>query len=122
MSCSKRAPRARSSSWTTGRPTTRPEIVERYADAGVRHVLRERGGISAAGNAGLLESRGDLIAFLDGDDGWLPDKLALQLEHLHRHPSAGLVTGGEWLVFEDGRRDGGTTGRRWGRGYWGTRS
>lgn len=80
-----------------------PDVVARFAGAGVRYLRRERGGASAARNTGLLESRGELIAFLDGDDRWLPDKLALQLDHLRLHPSVGLVTGGEWLVFEDGR-------------------
>src|SRR5689334_1491177 len=49
-------------------------IVARYAAAGVRYVYQENGGASAARNRGLRETQGELVAFLDGDDRWLPDK------------------------------------------------
>jgi hypothetical protein len=39
----------------------------------------------------MRQARGELIAFLDADDIWLPDKLALQVSALDHHPSVGLV-------------------------------
>lgn len=77
-------------------------VVARYADRGVRYVYKENGGAGAARNRGITESRGDLLAFLDGDDRWLPDKLALQVEHIERNPTVGLVTGSERQVYESG--------------------
>ena len=78
-------------------------IVARYAAAGVRYLPRPHGGISAARNWGIRRSHGDLIAFLDSDDRWVPDKLARQVDHLRRYPQVGLVTGSEWQVYTSGR-------------------
>jgi GT2 family glycosyltransferase len=45
-------------------------------------------GVSAARNTGIRESSSPLIAFLDSDDYWLPDKLAAQISFLSEHPAA----------------------------------
>ncbi len=42
-------------------------------------------------NVGIRAARGDLIAFLDHDDVWLPEKLARQLEVLEANPDAAMV-------------------------------
>src|SRR5262245_21078047 len=46
----------------------------------VRYVWKPNGGVSSARNCGLVEAEGDLIAFLDADDVWHPDKLRRQIE------------------------------------------
>lgn len=76
------------------------EIVGRYADRGVRYLYKRNGGASSARNAGIRATGGDLLAFLDSDDRWLPEKTEIQLTHLAEYPSAGLITGGEWQVQE----------------------
>ncbi len=45
-------------------------------------------GVSAARNTGIRESHSPLIAFLDSDDYWLPDKLAAQVSFFSEHPEA----------------------------------
>jgi glycosyltransferase involved in cell wall biosynthesis len=45
-------------------------------------------GVSAARNAGLKASQSPFIAFLDSDDYWLPDKLAVQMDFFYRNPDA----------------------------------
>ncbi len=78
--------------------------VAGYAERGVRYLWQANRGISAARNTGIRAGQGDLLAFLDSDDRWLPDKLARQLDHLARFPTVGLITGSEWQVYEGGRR------------------
>ena len=50
----------------------------------VRYVRGSHGGEPVARNQGLEEARSDLVAFVDADDEWLPDKLAHQLEFMQK--------------------------------------
>ncbi len=58
-----------------------PAVVRGYGP-GVRLLHQDRQGPSAARNAGIAATSGDLVAFLDADDEWHPEKLERQLRVL----------------------------------------
>ncbi|MEM7546728.1 MAG: glycosyltransferase family A protein [Pseudomonadota bacterium] len=49
-----------------------------YGDA-VRCIVQDNGGVAAARNTGIDAARSDYVAFLDSDDRWPQEKLALQM-------------------------------------------
>lgn len=59
----------------------------------VRYLRQEKAGAGPARNLGMREAAGDLLAFLDHDDLWIPEKLALQVELLARCPDIEVATG-----------------------------
>jgi glycosyltransferase involved in cell wall biosynthesis len=66
------------------------EILEYFFDK-IRYVFQENQGVAAARNRGIQMARGELIAFLDQDDFWCPDKLALQVACFDAQPELGIV-------------------------------
>ena len=79
-----------------------PEIVKKFGPE-VRLLRKANGGQASAFNAGVPECRGEIIAFLDGDDWWAQGKLTAVSEALASDPSIGLVGHGITEVFSDGR-------------------
>lgn len=60
-------------------------------------------GASAARNAALAQAHGELVAFQDDDDIWLPDKLERQAAQLLREPAeVGLCLCGYLRLTRDG--------------------
>lgn len=69
-----------------------PDVVERVGGGRVRLVRGAHTGLPAAArNVAFAHARGEYIAYLDADDIWLPEKLALQVACFSAHPEAGLV-------------------------------
>jgi glycosyltransferase involved in cell wall biosynthesis len=81
------------------------ETTELLASYGRRiRVLRQANrGVSAARNLGIRASAGRLVAFLDSDDLWLPQKLAAQVAYFEEHPDA-LICQTEELWVRKGVR------------------
>lgn len=66
------------------------EIITRDFDA-VTYIYQENCGPSVARNTGIKHAKGELIAFLDSDDAWLPFKLEKQLQCLAEQPDLGMI-------------------------------
>lgn len=80
-----------------------PELVQDL-DPRVRLLRQRNAGPAAARNRGIAEARGELLAFLDADDLWLPGKLRRQVAFLQAHPEVSIVYGGflRWFERPDG--------------------
>lgn len=66
------------------------EIVSAFSNSRIRLIQQENAGASAARNRGIREATGELVAFLDADDEWLPCFLETVIGLRTRHPEAGM--------------------------------
>ncbi len=66
-------------------------------------IRQENRGVSAARNRGIVSSSGDLIAFLDSDDLWMPEKLSEQVAFFDSNPDA-LICQTEEIWIRNGVR------------------
>ncbi|UPW19193.1 glycosyltransferase family 2 protein [Agarivorans sp. TSD2052] len=62
------------------------EVLEQYADD-ITLITQANGGASKARNTGIKAATGDFIAFLDSDDLWRTQKLALQVDAMQKNPN-----------------------------------
>jgi len=68
------------------------EIVEQFDDPRIIFMPNESNrGADAARNTGLRRASADVIAFLDQDDLFHPEKLQIHVEYLAKHPRVGFT-------------------------------
>jgi glycosyltransferase involved in cell wall biosynthesis len=69
------------------------------ADPRVRVIQQTNAGVAAARNEGVLQAKGDLVAFIDADDLWHPAKIDKQVALLRRlGDRVGVVYTWSWLI------------------------
>jgi glycosyltransferase involved in cell wall biosynthesis len=73
------------------------EILKKY-ERGITYIFQNNKGVSSARNHGLSIAKGEVIAFLDSDDVWLPEKLSSQLKIMQGEHSIGLVGCGSYVM------------------------
>ena len=57
----------------------------------VQLIQKENGGQASAFNLGISRAQGDIVALLDADDYWLPQKLRSVASRFQQNPNAGMV-------------------------------
>jgi glycosyltransferase involved in cell wall biosynthesis len=79
------------------------EIIQRHmrADPRIRLIDQENQGLIAALNNGILASRAEYIARMDGDDIAHPERFAKQMAFLEAHPEVALLGTGFELIDEN---------------------
>lgn len=69
-----------------------PSVAASFGNA-IRYDRQPHRGLSATLNRGVQLARGNLFAFLDSDDVWVPDKLQKQVAVLQANPEMDMVFG-----------------------------
>ena len=80
------------------------EVVEQIGDPRLRYVYQENQGLSAARNTGIRHARGAYLSYLDSDDLFLPEKVALLLRSWRSDPSGAWSRGRPSLLTEPAAR------------------
>lgn len=75
------------------------EYVQRFPSR-VQNIRQENKGLSAARNTGIRAAQGELIAFLDADDFWLPRKIEAQVAAWNNFSESTLPLGVVYCDYE----------------------
>lgn len=85
-------------------------VLATYGDR-IRVISQANGGPSAARNRGVQDATGEIIAFLDSDDKWMPDKIARQVALMQRGgPAMCCCVCNAQVIANDGKEIGTTFG------------
>lgn len=76
-----------------GSPDNQAEAVAPLvaSDDRIQYIKQKNGGVSSARNHGFRLCKGEYIAFLDADDIWLPNNLAIKIAKFESDAEYGLV-------------------------------
>lgn len=85
-------------------PDNTEEEVSKLKDKRMKYVRQNHSGLPAkTRNKGIEMATGRLIAFLDGDDTWYPEKLYECYETFRKHPEVDLVCHDELMRDNSGK-------------------
>lgn len=86
-----------------GSADSTPELLRKYGSQ-INYIHKSNGGQASALNAGIEAAKGEIIAFLDADDYWTPDKLRSVTDVYNRYPSVDFVYHNLTIVDRDENR------------------
>ena len=78
------------------------EIIQRYTNQLVYWVSEEDAGQTDAINKGFARAQGEILAWINSDDTYLPDAVSGAVDFLNANPDAGMVYGDANLIDETG--------------------
>ncbi|WP_319543725.1 glycosyltransferase family A protein [uncultured Pseudodesulfovibrio sp.] len=78
------------------------DVIARYDDSRFIYLYQDNQGVSSARNSGIKVCNGGIMALLDSDDEWMPEKLATQLAYMKNHGYEICQT--EEIWFRGGKR------------------
>jgi glycosyltransferase involved in cell wall biosynthesis len=82
-----------------GSTDSSPEIAQRLP---VRYIRQQNRGLAEARNAGIRESRGAYVVFLDADDRLKPEAIEIGLRALELRPDCDMAVGDHVFISADG--------------------
>lgn len=83
-------------------PDQSVEICKQFQDSRIKIIRQSNRGLAGARNTGIRHAQGEYLAFLDGDDIWLPNKLKKHIEHLESSPNVGVSFSRSAFIDEAG--------------------
>ncbi len=78
------------------------QVVESFEYPAINYIYQSNRGLSGARNTGIRHSSGEFLTFLDSDDRFLPEKLALLVDEMLRNPDLGFAAGQALLIDQNG--------------------
>lgn len=88
-------------------------IAQRYCETDSRFSWHEvRGGVAVSRNTGVQISQQKYVAFLDSDDLWMPERLAVHIEYLEQHPQVAISYSRAEFIHPDGTPTGTVSNNR----------
>ncbi|MCL1474293.1 glycosyltransferase family 2 protein [Argonema antarcticum] len=85
-----------------GSPDRSGEICQQFTDPRIKIVRQQNRGLAGARNTGIRNAQGVYLAFLDGDDLWLPEMLEKNIAHLESSPDVGISFNRSAFIDEAG--------------------
>lgn len=81
-------------------PDDTDEVMSQFTDPRIRYLRHETNrGVANARKTGVMASRGGIIAHLDQDDLFHPDKLRIHVDFLDRHPEIGFTYNSRFELY-----------------------
>lgn len=83
-----------------------PEVIRSINDSRIRYHRQPNTGLPAqVRNKGVALSRGGLIAFLDHDDVWMPEKLEMQIAVIEDKRDIALICTNAFYMYDGKKTD-----------------
>ncbi len=79
-------------------------VVKKISDKRIKIINQENKGVSAARNIGIENASGELLAFLDADDIWLPNHLQILFDLHQNFPNAGILATKYLFIYKNKKK------------------